>query len=129
MTYSYSKEEFLRDYEEWEALPITGDDATQATRCLFAEKYPRPDEYAYRYDRFRCVITAVHRDLPMLIQDGIAPKLSRRGNTKAALVPARLFVALHEWYGSLPASALRDVPAPDWLEVLRRFDRLSPPDK
>lgn len=117
----YPECDFLRDFAAWrtsfQRIP-----SNERAKLIFSMRYGADaDLFSYRFNRFICILDAIHKELPALIHDRIA---FRNPSVKGAgLVPEELLLALHEWYCSLSDLRMRDMPDPEWGEVLAIFDR------
>ena len=118
----YPQPDFLRDFHEWHGSRIHPDGFEKA-KILFSMRYPVQKIFLYRFNRFVCILQAVHHQLPSLIQDRIALK----GKQDDGFVPDEILLALHEWYCGLPEDRMRSMPDPDWSAVLPIYDRLNSP--
>ena|ERR1017187_1939407 len=119
-TACYPPSEFLRDFEEWQKSRMHHDPFVRA-KLLFSVRYPQQKIFAYRFNRFGCVVKSSHTQLPALIQDRIALP----GKDGSGYVPEELLLALHDWYCGLSDAAICSMPAPDWSAVLEIYERLS----
>src|SRR6266498_2612840 len=125
MSISYPAKEFLDDFEAWRQMRKLRPhlNGFETAKVLFSMRYPEARCFSYRFNRFVCILQAVHGQLPALVQDRIA--VPNGGNLGGALVPEDLLLALHGWYCLLSEKEMREMPDPDWDAVLAIYDRQS----
>jgi hypothetical protein len=121
----YPQKDFLRDFETWKTKDVYLSGPDRAKR-LFSIQYPNRKIFAYRFNRFVCVMQAIHGELPALIQDRVA--LPDGGNKGGGFVSEDLLLALHEWYCSRSERQMKAMPDPDWGAVLAIYDRIDATD-
>jgi len=118
----YPRTDFLTDLAAWKTtlLHLPG---SERAKVLFSMRYPKRKAFAYRFNRFVCIMQAVHGDLPALVHDRIA--IPDGGSRGGAFVPEDLLLALHQWYCSLSEQQMECMPDPNWSEVMPIYDDIS----
>ena len=121
----YPPKDFLRDFAAWHKAPKHRG-SQEAAKFVFSLQYGKhQDVFSYRFNRFICIMDALHTQLPALVHDRIA--LSDGG--KGGLVPEPLMLALHQWYCSLTNEQMQVMPDPDWNAVLEIYDEQQRNDR
>lgn len=128
MSISYPAKDFLDEFAIWRQMRASGQmrsrmNSFETAKVLFSMRYPERACFSYRFNRFVCILQAIHGELPALIQDRIA--VPDGGRSGGAFVPDDLLLALHEWYCLQSEEEMRRMPDPDWDAVLAIYDRLS----
>jgi len=120
-TASYPPAEFLADYDAFQHFH--GPHGFQKAKVVFSIRYPDRVRFAYRFNRFWCAIVGIESQWPALVQDRIASLDQRKSD--GDWLPESFLIALHEWYCSRTDEQMRQMPAPDWPQVMEIYDRLS----
>lgn len=119
-TSGYPREEFLRDFEEWQSSQIPNGE--KRAHFLFTRRYyPNEKAFAYRFNRFARVVGSIASNIEQLVQDKIVT-FDKNGKRQ---VPQMLLLALHEWYCGVDDETMRTMPSPDWGAVMKIYDRLK----
>src|ERR1035437_2974486 len=119
-TPDYPRTDFLRDFGEWDASKIPN--GAERADFLFSRRYCSDQkDFAYRFNRFACVIRSVGRKVDQLGRDKIVT-FDKDGSRK---VPQFLLLALHEWYCGVNDKTMQTMPDPDWSTVMKIYDRLK----
>jgi hypothetical protein len=128
-TKHYPPAEFLADFDavqRFRDAPVApGTQGFQRVKLLFSMRYKDdPVRFAYRFNRFLCVIVAIESEFPALVQDKIAFRGGKMDKGDDWL-PEKFPLALHEWYCSLTDWQMQRMPRPNWPQVMAIYDRLS----
>lgn len=121
-TISYPPAEFLADYDAFENFQL-GQHGFEKAKVVFSMRYQDRVRFAYRFNRFWCVIVAIESKFPALVHDRIASLDEKRSG--GDWLPENLLLALHEWYCSRTDAQMPKMPDPDWPQVMEIYDRLS----
>lgn len=118
----YPPVEFLADYDAFQNAPF-GQHGFSKANVVFSTRYRDQARFAYRFNRFWCIIVAIESGWPALVQD----QLAAHGDVKTGedWLPENLLLALHEWYCCRTAAQMLKMPDPDWPQVMAVYDRLS----
>jgi len=115
----YPRDEFLRDFEDWQASKIPNGQLRAVE--LFVRRYPDEKIFAYRYNRFAAIIGNIASNLSQLTQD----KIVIFGEQGSQHVPQELLLALLEWYCGVDDNTMKTMPKPDWVAVMKIYDGLK----